>query len=76
MLGGIYAELNQAYFRLYQYKLSEAASLKSISYFRAANNVEQEIKGMTEMCKVYEITGEFEKGLSYGKKSIKLGFTK
>jgi hypothetical protein len=24
------------------------------------------------MCKVYEITGEFEKGVSYGKRSIKL----
>jgi len=71
-IGGLYSALRQAYFRLHQYKLSEDAALKSISYFHDAHNVEGEIGELNEMCKVYEITGEFEKGISYGKRSIKL----
>ena len=71
-LGGVYSTIRQFYFRAYQYKLSEEAALKSISYYQKAKDVENEILQLNEMCKVYDITGEFEKGVYYGKRSIQL----
>ena len=71
-IGSMYSSLRQANFRMNNYKESEEAALKALAYFQEANDKENEIREMNEMCKEYEITGDFEKGLFYGKKSIQI----
>jgi len=71
-LGNFYSSLTQSYFLSHEYKSSIEAAIKSISYYKDVNDVESEIRAMTKMCAVYEITGDFESGIDYGKRSIKL----
>jgi len=71
-LGGLYWQLAQTYFLNYDYKSSEQILLKAKVLFHEAGMVEDEIGMLNEVSKIYELNGNFEKGITAFKNSIKL----
>ncbi len=71
-LGYAYALLANRYYQAKDYKLSEKAYLESIKSYHDAGMIEEELQVRNELCKIYEIYGEFEKGISTLKTSISM----
>lgn len=71
-LGSLYQGLGQYYFLKYDYKNAIQAYVKSKESYHQSGNIEMEIAEMNELCKVYEVTDDFENGIAMSKKSISM----
>ena len=71
-LADAYLKLSDIFFRTSDYNAAVEACKRSISFYHEIGNMGAEIAGYTVLSKMFEIQGDFENGVEYGKKNILL----
>ncbi len=72
LLDHLHQDLATAYFREFDYKTSEQEYQIAMEYSHKTGNMRMELEALIQMCKIFEIPGDFENGIDFYKKSISL----